>query len=121
MLTIGVKYSTMQRTDNADLTFLRVPIELLAFYRNDRLHFRVGGGPALYLGNSVKGSGAASDLDITFDPAFAGIAEADFITGGFFAGLRYTALRLHTTTPSASFSANSIGVSLGYYYHFAGE
>jgi hypothetical protein len=121
VLTIGLKYSTMQATQNADLSFVRVPVELLAFYRNDDLHFRVGGGTALYLVNSLSGSGAASNLNATFDPAFAGIVEADFIWKGFFAGLRYTALSLHTPSASVDFAANSIGVSLGYFYHFPGD
>jgi hypothetical protein len=121
VLTIGFKYSTMQPAQNADLSFVRVPVELLAFYRNDELHFRVGGGTALYLVNSLSGSGAASGLDVTFDPAFAGIVEADFVWKGFFAGLRYTALQLHTPSASVDFAANSIGVSLGYFYQFPGD
>ena len=121
VMTIGLKYSTMQPAQNADLSFVRVPVELLAFYRNDDLHFRVGGGTALYLVNSLSGSGAASGLDVTFDPAFAGIVEADFVWKGFFAGLRYTALKLHTPSASVDFAANSIGVSLGYFYRFPGD
>ena len=120
-LTIGFKYSTMEPTSNADLSFVRVPVELLAFYRNDNLHFRAGGGGALYLVNSLSGSGALSALDVTFDPAFAGIAEADFIWGGAYAGLRYTVLTLHAPNPSTDIAANSFGVVLGYYYHFPGE
>lgn len=121
LLSVGLKYSTMQPTDNADLTFFRVPIELLAFYRNDKLYFRAGGGGALYVGNSMSGSGLASGLDVTFEPAVAGIVQADFISGGFFAGLRYTALKLRTESSSTSFSANSIGVGAGYYFHFLGD
>lgn len=120
VLTIGVKYSTMQPASNADLSFVRVPVELLGFYRNDDLHFRVGGGGALYLVNSLSGSGAATGLDVTFEPAVAGIVEADFVSKGFFAGLRYTALSLRTSS-SPSFSASSIGVAIGYYYRFPGD
>ncbi len=119
-LTIGLKYSTMEPTSNADLSFVRVPVELLAFYRNDDWHFRVGGGTALYLVNSLSGSGAASAIDATFDPAFAGIVEADFVWKGFFAGLRYTALQLHLPSANTDVAANTIGVSLGYFYHFPG-
>lgn len=121
LLTVGVKYSTMRPADNADLSFVRVPIELLAFYRNDHFHFRVGGGMALYVDNSLSGSGAASGIDLTFDPAVAGIAQADFIAGGFFAGIRYTALNFHTESSSTGYSASSIGIGVGYYYHFPGE
>jgi hypothetical protein len=85
----------------------------------------VGGGGALYLVNSLSGSGAASDLKATFEPAFAGIVEADFVAKSFFAGLRYTALRLRVSSPvvdpAPSFAASSIGVTLGYYYRFPGD
>lgn len=111
----------MQPTSNADLSFVRVPVELLAFHRNDQLHFRVGGGGALYLVNSLSGSGALSALDVTFDTAFAGIAEADFIWNGFCAGLRDTALTLQPPEPATGIAAKSFGVVLGYYYHFPGE
>lgn len=120
-LTIGLKYSSMTPTSNADLSFVRVPVELLAFYRNDQLHFRVGGGTALYFVNSLSGSGAASGIDMKFDPAFAGIIEADFIWKGFYAGLRYTVLQLHLPSANADVAANTIGVSLGYFYQFPGD
>jgi hypothetical protein len=121
VLTIGVKFSTMQQTSNADLSFVRMPIELLAFYRNDALHFRVGGGEAYYAITSLTGSGAASALDVKFDPTFAGIVEADFVSKGFFAGLRYTSLSLHTPSVDKHFAASSIGVAIGYYYQFPGD
>lgn len=121
VLDVGVKYSTMRPAENADLSFVRVPIELLAFYRNEQAYFRVGGGTALYASNSISGSGAASGIDTSFDPAFAGIVQADFISGGFFGGLRYTILSLRPDGGSRSFAANSIGVGVGYYFQFPGE
>jgi len=119
LLSIGLKFSTMQPASNADLTYLRLPIELLAFYRNDDLHFRVGGGPAFYLANSLTGSGAASSLDVKFAPAVGAVAQADFVFGRGFVGLRYTHLNIRPTGTDVSVSASSIGVSTGFYYQFA--
>lgn len=117
-LSLGLKYSTMRPAENANLSFLRVPIELLAFYRNEALHFRIGGGPACYVFNSLSGSGAASNLDVKFKPAVGGIIEADAVVKDFFFGLRYTILKLHPNDSDASFSANSLGVGIGYFHQF---
>jgi hypothetical protein len=114
-LTLGVKYSTMEPTANASLDFIRVPIEWLAFYRNEDWHFRVGGGLSCYLVNSLSGGGDLL-IDVHFKPALAGVIEADFVWDAFYAGLRYTLLRLHDKDSNASASANSLGVAIGYFY-----
>lgn len=121
LLTIGVKYSTMQPATNANLSFVRVPAELLGFYRNDALYFRVGGGAAYYLENSLSGSGAASSLHVDFKPALAGILQGDFISGGFSAGLRYTRLTLTTQGSDVSVAANTLGIAVSYFYHFGAK
>lgn len=113
----GLKYSSMVPAENAGLDFLRVPVELLAFYRNERYFFRVGGGAAYYAWNSMTGSGDLV-LDVSFDPAFAGIVQADFIYKGFFAGFRYTILSLKPEGADESAAANSMGVGVGYFHAF---
>jgi hypothetical protein len=105
----------MEPTSNASLDFVRVPIELLAFYRNEDWHFRVGGGPGFYISNTLSGGGTLL-VNADFKPAVAGIFEADFVWKAFFAGLRYTLLNLHTTVGHASASANSLGLALGYFF-----
>ncbi len=117
-LSLGVKLSTMQPASNADLTFTRFPIELLAFYRNDDWHFRAGGGPLLHVGNSLTGSGAASDIELQMDPALGGILQADLVFDAWFVGMRYTALSYQLSGTDESAAANSLGVSLGYLYRF---
>jgi hypothetical protein len=112
-LTAGAKLSTMRPTSNADLSWVRVPIELLAFYRNDSLHFRIGGGASLCALNSLSGSGAASTIDAKFEPALGGVVQADFIWGNFYAGLRTTLVSYRPEGATRSISANSIGISLG--------
>jgi hypothetical protein len=121
VLSLGVKLSTMQPTTNADLTFVRFPLELLGFYRNDDWHFRVGGGAAFHMGNSLTGSGALSDLDVDLDNALGGIVQADFVYDGWFIGMRYTALSYTANGADEPAAANSIGASLGYAYSFSKE
>jgi hypothetical protein len=117
-LTAGVKYSTMTPAQNASLDWVRVPFELLAFYRNDTLHFRVGGGATMYGLNSLSGSGDLSGLDVHFSPSPGAIIQADFIWRGLFAGLRFTILSIHPTTSDEAVSANALGVDLGFFHHF---
>jgi hypothetical protein len=116
-LTLGIKYSTMQPTNNASLDFVRVPIELLAFYRNEDWHFRVGGGGAWYVSNSLSGGGALNG-EAHFDPALGAIVQADFVWRAFAVGLRYTVLRLRDTDANVSANANSLGLHLSYFYRF---
>jgi hypothetical protein len=118
VLDVGVKFSGMQPTQNADLSFVRIPVELLAFYRNDDLHFRVGGGPAWYAHSSLSGSGAASNLHVDFKRALGAVVQADFLWGRGYVGLRYTHLNYGM---SGSVAANSIGVTLGFYFQFPSE
>lgn len=119
MLDIGVKFSTMQASQNADLSFVRIPIELLAFYRNDDLHFRVGGGGAFYAYSNLSGSGAASNLQADFKPGLAGIVQADALWGRGYVGVRYTHLNYSVSGYDATVAAHSIGVTLGFFYQFA--
>jgi len=114
-LTIGVKYSTMSPANNASLDFVRVPIELLAFYRNEDWHFRLGGGGAWYVSNSLSGGGALNG-EAKFGPALGGIAQADFVWNAFAVGLRYTLLQLRADGADRSANANSLGVNLSYFY-----
>jgi hypothetical protein len=113
--------STMQPASNADLSFLRFPLELLAFYRNDDWHFRVGGGPVLHMGNSLTGSGDLSDLDVEMKTALGGVVQADFVFEDWFVGMRYTALSYRVSGVDDAIAANSLGVGLGYMYRFVGE
>ena len=114
-LTLGLKYSSMKPTNNASLDFVRVPLELLAFYRNEDWHFRVGGGAAWYVSNSLSGGGALNG-EAHFDPALGAIVQGDFVWGAFAVGIRYTRLSLRPSGADASARANSLGLNLSYFY-----
>jgi hypothetical protein len=119
VLDVGVKFSTMQPSQNADLSFVRIPIELLAFYRNDDAHFRVGAGGAYYAHSALSGSGAASGLQLDFKPGLAALVEADFVWGRGYLGLRYTHLDFTVNGSNATAAANSVGFTLGFLYQLA--
>jgi hypothetical protein len=119
VLDVGVKFSTMQPAQNANLSFVRIPIELLAFYRNDDAHFRVGAGGGWYAYSSLSGSGAASDLQVHLNPGLAGIVQADFLWGRGYVGLRYTHLDYTVSGSDLTAAAHSIGVTLGFFFQLA--
>jgi hypothetical protein len=118
LLTLGVKFSTMQPTTNADLLFIRVPIDLLVFYRNEAAHLRVGLGAALYAHSSLSGSGAASDLQFDFKPALARLIQADFVWNEGYLGLRYTRLDYRLAGVDGDIAAHSLGVTAGFFWSF---
>lgn len=121
LLLLSIKYSTMQPTENADLGFTRGMVDLLAFYRNDDLYFRVGGGATLLAFGSLSGSGALSGLEIDFDPAVGAIVQADFVLNAFHAGLRATIVQYDAANLTEAIVASSLGVEVGYTFRFGAE
>ncbi len=91
-LGLGVKMTTMARPSNADLAWLRWPIEALAFYKFTPWHLRFGLGPTFHLGNHLEGSGAVAAV-YDFDPAIGLVVQADSPLPKLAIDLRYTALR----------------------------
>jgi len=118
ILSGGIKYSTMQESENASLDFFRFPIEGLAFYRNDDWFFRVGGGAQLLLGASMKGSGVLEELDVKFKPAIGGIGQLDFIYKGWSAGVRYTRQGLAPKDSDTRIASHSVGLQIAGMFQF---
>lgn len=114
LLNIGLKYSTMLRSQNANLDFVRVPLEVLGFYHNKPWHLRAGAGLLVNLHTSLRGSGALSFVDVTFRPALGAILQADFVWQGWTIGIRYTLLQFRPTNVDVRLRANSVGFTLGY-------
>ncbi len=108
----------MAPTENANLEFMRFPIEGLAFYRNDDWFFWIGGGAQLLLGASLKGSGALDGLDGKFNPAIGGLGQFDFIYKGSSLGVRYTRQGLTAKDSGARFASHSIGLQISGMYQF---
>lgn len=112
----GVKYSTMQPAENADLSYTRWPLELLAFYHYSPYRLRFGGGVAYVLSNALKGSGAASNLDIVFKPALGWVIQSDFFWNRFGVGARYTMVDFVVKDSGRPVAANTFGIQISYLY-----
>lgn len=113
-LGLGFKLSTMIPTENADLTFLRYPMDLLAFYRNEALYFRVGGGVYFSPINSLSGSGSLEDLDLQFNSALGAVIQADLAFEKVSVGLRYTRLNYSLDEAPDPIAAHSVGLTFGF-------
>ena len=104
--TAGVKF-TSNASENADISFLRFPIEVVGSYYLPR-EWRVGAGLAYHTGVSLNGDGFVSDVD--FDPA----AGATLELGWKWVALTYTALDYSAN--GGSLDGSAIGVSFSYLF-----
>lgn len=101
--TVGFKYVTTA-ADNANITFTRIPLELVGSY-----HFptgvRAGAGVVYHAANRFKGDGFVPDESYSSSPGVT--AEV----GYKFLALTYTALS-YKVNGGPSFDGSSIGVQL---------
>jgi hypothetical protein len=102
----GIKF-TSNASDNADISFIRFPIEVVGSYYlpND---WRVGAGLAYHVGNTFNGDGFVNDVD--FDPA----AGATLEVGWKWVALTYTTMEY--SVGNESLNANAFGVSLNWVF-----
>jgi hypothetical protein len=116
-VTLAYKLN-MVIASNGDITWGRIPIELLAFYRAPRV--RIGGGLTYHLSPELSGTGEASGLDVKFDNALGFVLEGDYLFAGegswsgAFLGLRFTSLKYKEKNFGTSFNSNGIGAQIGY-------
>ena len=101
--TAGFKFTT-NASENSDIAFTRIPIELVGSYYlpND---LRVGAGLAYHTGVSFKGDPALSVPDVSFDPAAGYTLEL----GWKWVALTYTGIEYSAN--GGSLDASAVGVS----------
>ncbi len=115
--TIGVKADFIN-AKNGDVSWVRYPVDLLAFYRFWKL--RIGGGITYHLNPKVTSSGAASGVDQTYDAALGYVVQADFLISGAeaskgaYVGVRFTGMDYQLKGGGFKANGNSVGVQLGY-------
>lgn len=101
---------------NGEVTFSRVPLDALVFYRFPQ-HIRVGGGLTYHLNPKVSGSGLASNLNLGFDDALGWVLQAEYLlppysprTPKMTVGARYTVIDYKTST-GATAKSNGVGIT----------
>ena len=106
--TLNYKYAAVH-ADNGDITWTRVPIDALLFYRVEK--FRVGGGLTFQLSPRLKGSGLASNINVNVDNAVGLLLQADYLLGKVNIGLRGTLVDFKANGSTAK--GNGVGVTFG--------
>lgn len=114
--TIGVKYRTIPPASNQDATWLRFPLEALAFYRLPS-GFRIGGGATAHFANSLKASGAVLNDRIDFKTSPGFIVQAEYVMKNVAFDARYTGLTYEVSSGgSGSVDASSFGLGASYFF-----
>jgi hypothetical protein len=108
-MTASYKYQSIT-AGNGDITWTRIPLEGLVFYRAPK--FRVGGGLTYHLSPKLSGSGVAGGLNVNVDDALGVVLQGDWlITQKISVGLRYTNLSYKANGVKAN--SDGVGVTFG--------
>lgn len=107
--TLSVKYQGLH-ADNGDVTWIRYPLDALLFYRMQS--FRLGGGLTYVINPRLKGSGAASNINVTLDDAAGVVLQADYLMGRVNLGLRATLIDYKAG--GSTIKGSGLGVSFGF-------
>lgn len=106
--TVNYKYQSVS-ADNGDITWTRIPIDTLLFYRWQK--FRLGGGLTFQTSPKLKGSGAASSVNVTPDNAVGLLLQGDYLLGKVNIGLRATLVDFKANGVTAK--GNGVGITFG--------
>lgn len=94
---------------NGDLTFSRLPLDALVFYRLPSV--RLGGGVTYHINPDLDGSGVVGGLNVKFEDALGFVLQADWrLTEKMNLGLRYTVLDYEVEGTGGKVDSNGIGI-----------
>ena len=113
--TLGWKWATTKRASNAEISWTRFPIDVLSFYRNVEMNYRLGGGITYHFSNDFKATGDASRFSTKFNNALGFVVQGDYFLSeerNIGVGLRATMIKYKANGISAN--GNSFGIHLTY-------
>jgi hypothetical protein len=107
---ISLSYKFEEITaSNGDVTWSRLPLDVLAFYRWSKV--RAGAGATYHINPELDGSGVASGLNGSFENSLGFVIQADWrITENMNLGARYTMLDYEVSGSNTKVDATGIGV-----------
>lgn len=115
-VTAGVKYRTIPPATNQEATWLRFPLEAMAFYRAPG-GIRLGVGPTMHVGNTLKASGAVLNDEVTFKSSPGMVLQAEYVRNNLSFDARYTALKYEVQDGgSGEVDASSFGVGISFFF-----
>ena len=114
--TLGYHFQTTAAASNGDVTFSRIPVDLLAFYHlSDKL--RIGGGLQVVNSPRLKGTGVANNIDMDFDTATGAVLEGEYLfTPSLGMKVRYVSQNYTETGTSNSANGNHLGLLLNFHF-----
>lgn len=113
--TLGYHVDTIT-AQNGDVTFSRIPLELLAYYQlNDA--FRFGGGARIVNSPELKGSGIAGNINGTFDNTVGLVIEGEYMMHRTFGiKLRHVSEHYQPSGSPVSVDGSHFGVLANLYF-----
>jgi hypothetical protein len=115
-LTAGLKFRTIPPATNQEATWLRFPVEALAFVKPTP-RVRIGGGVTMHFANKLKASGAVLNDEVTFKASPGFVAQAEYLHKNFGFDLRFTKLDYEIDRGgSGTIDASSIGAGMTFFF-----
>jgi len=108
-ISLSYKFADITAS-NGDITWSRLPLDVLAFYRMEKV--RLGGGLTYHINPELDGSGVATGLNVDFKNSLGFVAQADWrITDRMNLGLRYTMLEYEVNGAGGEIDASGLGIA----------
>ncbi len=100
---------------NGDVTFSRIPLEMMAYYHTNGA-VRLGGGMRYVTGTKIEGTGIASTLNATLGNTFGIVIEGEYmVSPELGVKLRYVSERYKPDGSSTTFNGSHIGILTNIY------
>jgi hypothetical protein len=107
-IALTYKFQTIS-ADNGELTWSRVPVDVLAFYLAE--HVRVGGGLTYHMSPKLDGDGVVSGISGEFENSLGYLVQVDWrINESMSVGGRFTFLSYTIEGSSEKAQSNGLGV-----------
>jgi hypothetical protein len=114
--TVAYKFGVINAS-NGEIEWTRFPLEVLAFYRFQKV--RVGGGLTYHLSPRLEGDGVVGGLDVRFKDALGALLQVDWLfTQNLAVGARYTVLKYEAEGAFRG-DAHSKGLGVTFSYSFS--
>ena len=114
--TLGYHFDATKKATNGEVTFSRIPLELLAYYHISEA-IRLGAGIRYVASPRIKGSGIASSANDSFDNATGVAIEGEFMATPILGiKVRHVTEKYRKTGFSGSIDGSHFGVLASVYF-----
>jgi hypothetical protein len=112
--SIGFSFSGLPEASNGTASWLRWPVELLAFYSHRPTYLRIGGGIQYHLSAGVHGDGALAPFSAPFKSSLGWVLQGEWCYEGALCVYgRYTIIEYRLIGTWTHVPGNTIGFGMG--------